>query len=211
MHWDHIGESRDFPSSKFVVGHGALALLDGTPSGLSGGHSFFEKDLLPKGRTIELLDPNSSPTSRISEEAGIINFNREWRKHGSLPKVLDLFNDGTIFIVDAPGHLPGHINLLAYTSSKIHPIYLAGDTCHDRRLLTGEKQISTWEDAEGRVCCIHADRWKGHDTIKMVRILEGEGVEVVLAHDGVWEERNGDRFFGAEPDLGGDSKMGSNL
>lgn len=204
MHWDHIGEPLDFPTSTFVVGHGALALLDGTSSALRGGHSFFEHDLLPKGRTIELSDPNTNTDTtgsnpEIEPESRNLSFDREWKKCGSLPKALDLFGDGSVFVVDAPGHLPGHINLLVHTSSS-ESIYLAGDVCHDRRLLTGEREIGTWEDAEGHTCCIHSDRAKAEETIMMVRGLEGEGVEVVLAHDDQWEieARKVGRFFGNE-------------
>jgi glyoxylase-like metal-dependent hydrolase (beta-lactamase superfamily II) len=200
VHWDHIGEPLDFPTSTFVVGHGALALLNGTSSALRGGHSFFEHDLLPEGRTVELSDPNTittAPNHEDEPEAGKLSMDREWKNHGSLPKTLDLFGDGSVFIVDAPGHLPGHINLLIHTSSS-ESIYLAGDVCHDRRLLTGEKEIGTWEDGEGHVCCIHSDRGKAEETIRLVRGLEGEGVEVVLAHDDQWEikaQKEG-RFFG---------------
>ena len=104
-----------------------------------------------------------------------------------------------MFIVNAPGHLPGHVNILARTAND-HQIYLAGDACHDRRLLTGEKEIGEWNDAQGHVCCIHADRKRAEETIQTIRELESKGVEIIFAHDVEWEEepRNKARFFGAE-------------
>jgi len=127
-----------------------------------------------------------------------------------LPRTMDIFNDGSLHIVDAPGHLPGHINLLARTYAdncapgslddrEIHYVYLAGDTCHDRRILNGEKEISEWRDAEGHACCIHTDRAQAEKSIEMVRRLEAKGVEVIFAHDVEWEQRidNETRFWGA--------------
>ncbi|KAF1937130.1 Metallo-hydrolase/oxidoreductase [Clathrospora elynae] len=200
VHWDHIGEPRDFPTSTFVVGHGAHSLLNGTSSSLRGGHSFFESDLLPEGRAIELSDPlvQTLEKHNSSTAAGDINFEGSWRAHGALPQTLDLFNDGSLLVVNAPGHLPGHINLLARTSDN-RQIYMAGDACHDRRLLTGEKTIGEWNDAQGHVCCIHSDRKQAEETIERIRKLEKEGVEIILAHDIEWESdpANRTRFFGA--------------
>ena len=199
VHWDHIGEPRDFPSSTFVVGHGALALLQGTSSTLRGGHSFFEHDLLPEDRTIELPDPHQtqveSNASIDSPCAGKLDLTQPWRSHGELPQTLDVFNDGSLLIVDAPGHLPGHINILARVS-KDHLIYLGGDACHDRRLLTGEKEIGEWNDLEGHTCCIHANKKQAEETIQRIKKLEESGVEIIFGHDVEWEDANKRRFFG---------------
>jgi glyoxylase-like metal-dependent hydrolase (beta-lactamase superfamily II) len=170
-------------------------------STLRGGHSFFESDLLPGGRTIELSEPSAQALEKhdSSMPSGDINWNGSWQSQGGFPEVLDLFNDGSHLIVNAPGHLPGHINLLARTSPS-HHTYMAGDACHDRRLLSGEKRIGEWEDAHGHVCCIHADRKQAEETIERIRLLEKEGVEVIFAHDVEWEENpaNRSRFFGAQ-------------
>jgi glyoxylase-like metal-dependent hydrolase (beta-lactamase superfamily II) len=199
VHWDHIGEPRDFPTSTFVVGHGALDLLNGTSSSLRGGHSFFENDLLPADRTVELSDPsNFSATKLVSKKKpGTIDLDGSWAASGTLPQTLDVFGDGSLLIVNAPGHLPGHINLLARCPDG-QRVYMAGDACHDRRLLTGEKSIGEWEDAHGHVCCIHADRKQAEETIGRIRDLEQEGVEIIFAHDVEWEKdpANSARFFG---------------
>lgn len=107
-----------------------------------------------------------------------------------------------MYLVDAPGHLPGHINLLARTKSGDGGqkwVYLAGDACHDRRIIRKEREIGEWMDAHRQVCCIHADRAGAEATIERIRDLEKEGVEVILAHDVEWEsdEKNRERFFGA--------------
>jgi hypothetical protein len=76
---------------------------------------------------------------------------------------------------------------------------MAGDACHDRRLLTGAKSIGEWEDVHGQTCCIHADRKGAEQTIERIRVLEKQGVEIIFAHDVEWENdpANKARFFGA--------------
>ncbi|KAF2439599.1 Metallo-hydrolase/oxidoreductase [Karstenula rhodostoma CBS 690.94] len=203
IHWDHIGEPRDFPSSTFLVGHGAFNLLNGTSSALRGGHSFFESDLLPEGRTIELSQPSTQGVVQHKSDTvqleGKLSLS-QWKPYNHLPYTLDIFNDGSLLIVDAPGHLPGHVNILARIS-ETQQVYLGGDACHDRRLLTGEKQIGEWSDAEGHVCCIHADRKGAEETIQRIGKLESEGVEIIFAHDVEWENdaANKTRFFANSP------------
>ncbi|KAI0401976.1 beta-lactamase-like protein [Xylaria palmicola] len=211
VHWDHVGEPRDFPTSTFVVGYGALDVLAGRSKSLRGSHSFFEADLLDPSRTIELPDPAGgsergsegiTPPSTKSRSPTTIDLNGPWAVLEDLPAALNVFKDGSLYVVDAPGHLPGHINILARTLEDDDTatwVYLAGDACHDRRILRGEKDISEWLDAHGQVCCIHADRAQAEETIARIRQLEGKGVEVILAHDVEWEEDAGNarRFFGA--------------
>jgi glyoxylase-like metal-dependent hydrolase (beta-lactamase superfamily II) len=112
---------------------------------------------------------------------------------------MDVFGDGSLYIFDAPGHLPGHINLLTWTTPTKW-VYLAGDACHERRIFNESKAISTWHDAHNQVCRIHADRPAAEATLELVRDLEEKGVEVILAHDVKWENdvRNTARFFGKE-------------
>lgn len=196
-----MGEPRDFPRSTFVIGPGAADLLKGSSTALRGGHSFFEADLIPKMRTIELADPNSAQNHKTrpeqKEPPGYPNFHQPWTSHLNLPYVIDLFQDGSLYIVDAPGHLPGHINLLARIGND-QSVYLAGDACHDRRILRQEKEIGTWPDSEGHICCIHADREMAEKTIERIRKLEKHGIEVIFAHDVEWESdpRNKTRFWG---------------
>ncbi|EXJ65843.1 uncharacterized protein A1O5_11084 [Cladophialophora psammophila CBS 110553] len=199
VHWDHVGEPRDFAKSTFVIGSGANALLQGQGS-LRGSHSFFESDLLPAERTIELSNPYEDieeETKKQSLDSYGPDFIQEWRAYGNLPRVLDIFRDGSLLIVDAPGHLPGHINLLARTGPT-SSVYLAGDACHDRRIMRNERQIGEWLDEHGHICCIHADKKLAEQTIERIQTLESNGVEVVFAHDFEWEEdpANQSRFFG---------------
>lgn len=176
-----------------------MDLLQGKSAPSRGGHSFFEADLLDPARTIELSDPSfrggGLVTPPLSSKS--IDFVGPWKPLDNLSSVLDIFQDGSVYIVDAPGHLAGHINLLARTVDGW--VYLAGDACHDRRIIRKEKEIGEWFDPHGYRCCIHADRAKAEETLERIRELEENGVEVVFAHDVEWEKdaRNRTRFFGA--------------
>ncbi|KAJ5835975.1 hypothetical protein N7447_002001 [Penicillium robsamsonii] len=161
VHWDHIDEPKAFDTSTFVVGPGTSSLLKDSLS-LRGSHSFFEPDLLPVSRTIELpptigVTEQGSSTGRPARNGVTPDFSQSWIPHGFLPRTIDIFQDGSILVVDAPGHLPGHIDILARTSPGKYT-YLAGEACHDRRIMRREREIGEWHDESGHICCIHTDK-----------------------------------------------------
>lgn len=205
VHWDHIGRPKDFQKSVFVVGHGTLQLLHSSASAGSAtvSHSHFEPDLLPLNRTIELTQPFHGVTAMSGKTATVLKEDRfikaKWNPLLESLTGIDIFGDQSMFIVDAPGHLDGHINLLARTGQATW-VYLAGDACHDRSLLTGDLDIAEWTDADGRSCCIHADKEAAKQTLRRIRKLEimyGKEMEVILAHDDEWcnEPENKSRFW----------------
>ncbi|KAI1617514.1 beta-lactamase-like protein [Exophiala viscosa] len=194
VHYDHVGMPRDFTNkkTKFIVGHGALDLLNGKTKHDLGKHMVFESDLLPLERTIEL------PPPEVSDNPSPNHAQFKWKRLGPFPEAIDFFNDGSLYIVNSPGHLPGHINLLCRLSSTKF-IIMAGDACHDVRLLTGERDIATWTDETGKHCCIHVDIPTAKENLARLRAVTKDGIEVdgeaaraqvelVFAHDFAWEE-----------------------
>lgn len=191
-----------------------MQLLQSCPDQSSGGHAHFEADLLPQGRVVELpratatapLDPPATPNNGVTngtnkkEEGPSAAFlqSATWHPLAHFPHAIDFFHDGSLYLVDAPGHLQGHTNVLARTAPRKW-VYLAGDACHDRRILTGEVGIATWKGARGEVCCIHGDVGETEKTLERIRGLGrvGEEVEVVLAHDVDWAGDRGNeaRFW----------------
>ena len=175
VHFDHIGNTALFTKSTFIVGEGARALVEnGYPK---DSNSLFAADLLPEGRT-RFLAPD------------------EWPSLGPFEHALDFYEDGSLYIVDAgPGHLPGHINVLARTSPDGGWVYLAGDSGHDRRLVTGEAKIPH-HDIFG---CAHRDPEKSAAHLAKIReLMEENGrVRVILAHDQPWwdEHKEKDVFW----------------
>ncbi|KAF4633111.1 hypothetical protein G7Y89_g5011 [Cudoniella acicularis] len=190
VHWDHIGTPSDFTKSHFIVGNGSLELLrSGADPATTGSHSYYEADLLPPERTTELPKAEHSTSEATAHHGGKdVLANAVWQKLGPLPNVIDVFSDGSLYLVDSPGHLQGHLNILARTGPQIW-VYLAGDACHDRRLLRKELQIGTWTNEKGDICCIHVDRAATEVTMEIIAGLEkltDDRVEVILAHDIEW-------------------------
>ncbi|KAF3386210.1 Cytochrome P450 monooxygenase andK [Penicillium rolfsii] len=184
IHYDHHGDPAHFPHAQFFVGAGSLALLqDGL--GISASHQFFDPNLFQYGlRVSEFPSPDTAP----------------WKQLGPFEAVLDFFGDGSVYVVNAPGHLPGHINLLCRLGPEKW-IYLGGDSCHDLRILSGERQIATWVDAHGKNGCIHVDKDCAEETLSRIRRLQrvtGVEVEVVMAHDVHWWEKNQSRAFASK-------------
>ncbi len=200
VHWDHIGTPSDFVSSQFIVGSGTLHLLEnGAPPHYP--KEIFDPDLLPRDRTRELppTDPNSTTAAPASAQT-----KHTWNRLFSFPSAADFFGDGSVYIIDAPGHLFGHINLLCRAGPHKW-VYLGGDCCHDVRILTGEKDIALYDDGHGQLRSVHVDTDKAKDTLTKIRpLLKGEvteesgekvEVEVIVAHDGGWRVSNRERFL----------------
>ncbi|KAI0829910.1 Metallo-hydrolase/oxidoreductase [Trametes gibbosa] len=167
IHFDHIGDSHPYTNATFLVGAAAQPLA--THGWPEDPESLFAQDLLPEGRT-RFLDPT------------------DWSPLGPFPHALDFYGDGSLYIVDAPGHMPGHINVLARTSPDGGWIYLAGDSGHDRRLVTGEAHIPIHQVFG----CAHRDREAAGQHLARIRALMETypRVRVLLAHDVPWYQIN---------------------
>ena len=168
LHIDHIGHSALFPTAQFFVGEGSRALIaDGYPT---NPNSLIPTDVVPEGRTT-YLDPKG------------------WPALGPFPHALDFYGDGSMYVVDAGhGHIPGHLNLLVRTSADGGWVYLAGDSAHHWKLLTGEGKIGH----HPLYGCAHVDQEAAEAHIERIRTLmrEHPRVRVILAHDEPWFEAN---------------------
>ena len=190
-HWDHSGTPADFPQSKFVVGSGTLSMFD---TGVKYYPSdMFEENLLPVDRTYELPP---APGAKEPETAAKQQSDHKWAPLANFPSAVDYFGDGSMYIVDAPGHLRGHINLLLRVSPEKW-VYLGGDCCHDPRIITGEKQIAMYDDGHGCLRSVHSDLPKAKETIAHIQkfIKAHSNVEWILAHDVGWADANKQKFF----------------
>ncbi|KAH7929093.1 Metallo-hydrolase/oxidoreductase [Leucogyrophana mollusca] len=185
LHWDHVGDPTPFTKATFVVGGECQDILtSGYP--INPG-SLISSSSVPIDRT-RFITPSDFSTSI-----------------GPFPGAFDYFGDGSMYIIDAPGHLPGHVTLLARTSSDGSWILLGGDAAHEFRLVTGEKEIAYRVDALGHVMCSHVNKEQAAETIRRIGLLLNvPKVQVLIAHDYVWYEANkgGPAFLpGAIPPL----------
>ncbi|KAH7929094.1 Metallo-hydrolase/oxidoreductase [Leucogyrophana mollusca] len=173
LHWDHVGDPTPFTKATFVVGEGCRDILT------SGYPMNPESTILA----------NSIPMDR----ARFVTSSEFSISIGPFPHALDYFGDGSMYIVDAPGHLPGHVMILARTSAEGSWILLGGDAAHDYRLITGEKEVAYKVDVLGHVTCAHANKEQAVETIRrMGLLLNIPKVQVLIAHDYTWYEANKD-------------------
>lgn len=106
-HFDHSGNiSRLDPSTDLIVGPGFTAsFLPGFPQSTS---VFYEEDF--KDRNV--VEPPFSDEFMIGK----------YQAH-------DYFGDGSVYILNVPGHTTGHISALVRTTEDT-AIFMGGDVCH---------------------------------------------------------------------------------
>ena len=177
IHFDHTGAPRAFPNATFLLGAGAKPIIDA--KGPDFKDTLYAIDV-PLERTT-FVDPSDA----------------EWTPIGPFPRALDFYGDGSMYIVDAPGHVPGHFNVLSRTSADGGWVLLAADSAHDWRLLTGEAAIGHHVEWG----CIHEDPVKAQENIERIKALVGyPRVRVLLAHDKPFVNANGADGRGYWPD-----------
>lgn len=170
MHFDHSGDVSRFPQAQIVVGPGTRDCIapgypdfDGSP---------FDGSVLKHQGFTEL------------KQAQYANF-----KPGSVPidfpfdTGVDFFGDGSFYILDAPGHMPGHQMALARTGPE-EWVAMGGDCCHHRGLLDDpNRQISVDVGPNGQPG-FHKDPVLARSTIRKTQALHSSPfIFVALAHD----------------------------
>lgn len=116
-HFDHIGDPSTFPSSTAViVGPGMKeAFLPGYPA--NEDSPILETDL--EGRELKVIDFDNLSAIQIGRF-----------------RAVDYFNDGSFYLLDAPGHAVGHMCGLARVTSTLDGasedtfIFMGADTAH---------------------------------------------------------------------------------
>ncbi|KAK0707057.1 hypothetical protein B0T26DRAFT_806680 [Lasiosphaeria miniovina] len=165
VHWDHVGTPSDFARATFAVGAGTLDLLR---HGAVPGRA-----LQPRraARRAHRRVPARPPPGESSYEASNA---RHPPKHtpmphaaGRLPAALDVFGDGSVHVVDSPGHLFGHVNLLARLASDRY-VYLGGDCCHDPRILRGDSGNALYDDGRGGLRSVYVDTGAARRTLDRI-------------------------------------------
>ena len=107
-HWDHTGNMALFPkSTEVIVGQGFKeAFLPAYPEGQKSPFHAYEFE----GREIREIEFNTG------------------HKIGDFP-AYDLFGDGSLYLLDAPGHAVGHVMALVRTTPDTFMV-LGGDITH---------------------------------------------------------------------------------
>jgi len=100
-HGDHTGQAASFPQATLLIGQGDWDVLKGPT---------------PSGTT------NAAPLKHWLDGPG---------KSEPVAKDKDVFGDGTVVMLDMPGHTPGHHSLLVKLKEKGN-VLLTGDQAHFR-------------------------------------------------------------------------------
>jgi N-acyl homoserine lactone hydrolase len=97
-HFDHVGQAARFPQARLLIGRDDLALLRTTPP----------------------VDEDSA--------RGLAHWLTGGGQVDELTGDRDIFGDGSVVMLDMPGHTPGHYSLLVRLASG--PLLLTGDLYH---------------------------------------------------------------------------------
>ncbi|KAL4865048.1 hypothetical protein BDV12DRAFT_211274 [Aspergillus spectabilis] len=115
-----------------------------------------------------------------------------WIQFGPFEHAMNFFGDGSFWIIQAPGHMPGNLCACARLPSG-EWVMLASDCCHSRALLNGEKEFGMFKLPDENMFCLHMDIPAALDTLARIRVMEKElGVHIALAHDSTWMESERD-------------------
>jgi glyoxylase-like metal-dependent hydrolase (beta-lactamase superfamily II) len=163
LHFDHVGDCTKFPDAEMIAGPGSRAAsFPGWPAATG---SPFLGSVLEHPRYHEL------------------NFETDiWIPFRPFTRAHDFFGDGSLFLIDTPGHMAGHLGAMALTA-RDEWVFMGGDCCHHRSLLVGSRPMSVTVGPAGTTC-FHKDPTTAKETIEKIRMLEKRGnVLVALAHD----------------------------
>ncbi|KAJ3186781.1 hypothetical protein HK101_009599 [Irineochytrium annulatum] len=198
-HFDHWGDPATWPRNvPFMLGgeRGADALRPGYPD--DEGSTVYKAQLDGK-YWVSLFN---EARSRVSQRR------KGLERVGAFEHCLDYFSDGSLWLVDAPGHCEGHMMAMVRTScgdvkTGEEPTYvvLTGDAAHeaclymmgddaakgaDKRRAFGRfgGDIYSPDPDKGRGSTVHADEEVAYDTVaRLARMDALENVFVIGAHD----------------------------
>ncbi|GJE97374.1 MBL fold metallo-hydrolase [Phanerochaete sordida] len=165
LHWDHVGDPLPFKNASIVVGSDAKTLLENA----------YPKN--PKSRIMEL--PAHMPADYI-DFANPQQYARvaPW---GPYERAVDVYSDGSFYLIDSPGHMPGHLSATARVAPDTF-IFLAGDTCHNRLCFAPGERLVSEEN--------HADIETARATVRRLVRLDTEypNIVTIIAHDAALKE-----------------------
>jgi glyoxylase-like metal-dependent hydrolase (beta-lactamase superfamily II) len=200
-HFDHCGDfgKVDFSKAELWMGPSTCtSVRPGYP--IDEKSTVFTTDLPKDGsrKIVEFklpsdkLDEKRKAAIKVAEEKGNyegIKWHEPesgWFGLGAFEAAFDLFNDGSAFLIDAPGHAPGHQMLLVRVKTGLPDtgddfILLAGDCYHHPAMLGNPLLTARPPFSE---VSMHSDPDAAVDTMfRTKRCAEEKNIWVVAAHD----------------------------
>lgn len=101
---------------------------------------------------------------------------RKLSSFGPYERAVDYYGDGSFYLVESPGHMPGHMA----AAIRIAPnsfVFLAADTCHSRQCYSPGKRLISQ--------AAHADISVARRTVQWLTRLNNDykNVVIILAHE----------------------------
>ena len=104
---------------------------------------------------------------------------------GPFPHAMDFFEDGSFWIIQAPGHMPGNLCAAARLEGDVW-VVLGSDCCHSRDLYLGRHEYPDSSQLGG-LPRLHVDAVAAKETIRRLRALQKQlGAHMAFAHDSAW-------------------------
>jgi N-acyl homoserine lactone hydrolase len=156
LHVDHTSGMPEFGRATFICTESEWSAAQGRMAVLNG----YVKRHLPDPTRIQRLD--------FSEGVA----------HGPFSRTLDLFGDGSVRLIDTPGHTPGHMSVLVRLSKG--EALLAGDAIYTLRSL--RESLISWRTADDDLF---------HSSLRELRAFaeQNPGAPIIPTHDAsVWDE-----------------------
>jgi N-acyl homoserine lactone hydrolase len=126
LHFDHASALADFPSATVIVSQPEWDAAHGRASTIFG-YPPAQIDPRPSYRTIDFDSAAASA-------------------HGPFERSLDLFGDGSLILLDTPGHSTGHLSILARLRER--EVMIAGDAIYSLATLRDGKRPLRAEDSK---------------------------------------------------------------
>jgi N-acyl homoserine lactone hydrolase len=108
LHFDHASALSDFPGATVLVSGPEWSAARGRGSSLLG----YPPAQIDPGLSYRTIDLHAPPT----------------HPHGPFERALDLFGDGSLILLDTPGHSAGHLSILARLRER--EALIAGDAIY---------------------------------------------------------------------------------
>ncbi|KAK6376291.1 hypothetical protein LTS17_006886 [Exophiala oligosperma] len=116
-----------------------------------------------------------------------------WVPFGPFEKAMDFFGNGSLWVIQAPGHMQGNLCAAARLADG-EWVVLGSDCAHTKPLLDGKYDIAEMTRPDGSKWSLHEDVCAAKDTIAKIRSMEVEyGCRVALAHDASWMLQNNEK------------------
>lgn len=115
LHLDHMGGLRDFPAARIVYHPDGLQAVEGLGR-LARLKAVYQPGLLPADFQARAQPLDAA--AQVPLPAACAPFTHGW----------DVLGDGSLLLIDLPGHAPGHVGLFV-TDQRAERFLLCGDAC----------------------------------------------------------------------------------